>query len=97
MIWADDSTRRTDFLCPIDFSFFVFYSITFDFLPFFIQQATRTANTRPVFICYIQNSVIEDFLVCFIPGQLARRWEVIQLSRLVHTITIVYFLYIHAT
>ena len=80
MTWADDSTRRIDLLCPIDFSFFtaLYYST------FFIsasKQATRTANTRPVFfICYIQNALIQCFLICFLPGQFSEAlvYEVIQ-------------------
>lgn len=93
MTWADDSTRRIDLLCPIDFSFFtaLYYST------FFIsasKQATRTANTRPVFfICYIQNALIQCFLICFLPGQFSEAlvYEVIQLSRLVYITTIVYY------
>lgn len=82
--------------------FFLFF-FTALYSTFFIsasKQATRTANTRPVFICYIQNALIQCFLICFLPGQFSEAlvYEVIQLSRLVHITTTVYSCtYIHAT
>lgn len=92
MTWADDSTRRIDLLCPIDFSIFLRHYIRLSLFQQASKQATRTANTRPVFICYIQNAFIQCFLICFLPGQFSEAlvYEVIQLSRLVHITTTVY-------
>lgn len=99
----DDMGRRLNspnWFSSLSDRFFLFYSILFRLSLF--QQATRTANTRPVFICYIcyiQNALIQCFLISFLPGQFSEAlvYEVIRLSRLVHITILFTPVHIHAT
>ena len=74
MTWADDSTRRIDLLCPIDFSIFLQHYIR----PSLFQQASKRLELRiPDLFSFVTSRTLSFnvSLFVFFLGNLARRWS----------------------